>query len=95
VLFQSQNDASRKREGRITVGRTTPATLFVASTAVALATLPTAAKEYYVGEPVAQNEMKIIPHYLIGIEIAPMPKGAAMGPHDVHIEVDIHGKEAD
>jgi hypothetical protein len=34
------------------------------------------AKEYYVGEPVAQNEMKIIPHYLLGIEMAPMPKGA-------------------
>jgi hypothetical protein len=39
------------------------ATLFVALTAVVLATLPAAAKEYYVGEPVVQNEMKIVPHF--------------------------------
>jgi periplasmic iron binding protein len=72
------------------VGRTIPATLFVASTAVVLATLPAAAKEYYVGEPVVQNEIKIVPHYLLGIEMAPMPKGAAMGPNAVHLEVDVH-----
>jgi periplasmic iron binding protein len=84
------SDASRKREGRITVGRTIPATLFVASTAVVLATLPAAAKEYYVAEPIVQNEMKIVPHYLLGIEMAPMPKGAAMGPNAVHLEVDVH-----
>ena len=69
------------------MGRTIPATLFVASTAVVLATPPAAAKEYYVGEPVAQSDMKIVPHYLLGIEMAPMPKGAAMGPNAVHLEV--------
>jgi uncharacterized protein involved in high-affinity Fe2+ transport len=79
-----------KMRGRNVVERTRPATLFVASTAVLLATLPAAAKEYYVGEPVVQNELQIVPHYLLGIEMAPMPKGAAMGPNAVHLEVDVH-----
>ena len=79
-----------KMRGRDVVERTRPATLFVASTAVLLATLPAAAKEYYVGEPVVQNEMKTVPHYLLLIEMAPIPKGAAMGPNAVHVEVNVH-----
>ena len=75
--------------------RTRPATLFVASTAVLLATSPAAAKEYYVGEPVVQNELQIVPHYLLGIEMAPMPKGAAMGPNAVHLEVDVHATKGE
>ena len=70
--------------------RTTPRTLFIASTVFIFAALPTTAKEYYVGEPIVQNDMQIVPHYLLGIEMAPMPKGAAMGPHAVHLEVDVH-----
>ena len=60
--------------------RTTPRTLFIASTVFIFAALPTTAKEYYVGEPIVQNDMQIVPHYLLGIEMAPMPKGAAMVP---------------
>jgi periplasmic iron binding protein len=82
-------------QGRNVVERTRSATLFVASTTVLLATLPAAAKEYYVGEPVVQNELQIVPHYLLGIEMAPMPKGAAMGPNAVHLEVDVHATKGE
>jgi periplasmic iron binding protein len=70
--------------------RTMSATLLVALTRAVSAAPPAAGKEYYVGEPVVQNEMQIIPHYLLGIEMAPMPKGAPMGPKAVHVEVDVH-----
>ena len=81
--------------GRNAVERRIPVTLFVASTAVLFAALPGAAKEYYVGEPVVQNELQIVPHYLLGIEMAPMPKGAAMGPNAVHLEVDVHATKGE
>lgn len=64
--------------------------LLAASTAVALNALPATAKEFYVGEPVVKNDMQIVPHYLLGIEMSAMPKGTAMGPGAVHIEVDVH-----
>jgi uncharacterized protein involved in high-affinity Fe2+ transport len=48
------------------------------------------ATEFYVGEPVTRNGMQIVANYLVGIEMSPMPKGAAMGPEAVHLEVDIH-----
>lgn len=48
------------------------------------------ATEFYVGEPVTKNGMQIVANYLVGIEMDPMPKGAAMGPDAVHLEVDIH-----
>jgi len=54
-----------------------PVTLFVALAGVILAAPPAAAKEYHVGEPVVQNDMQIVPHYLLGIEMAPMPEGSA------------------
>ncbi len=48
------------------------------------------AAEFYVGEPVTKNGMQIVANYLVGIEMDPMPKGAAMGPEAVHLEIDIH-----
>jgi len=70
------------------------ATLVVAAAAV-LATMPAAAKEFYVGEPVVQNDMQLVPHYLLGIEMAPMTKGTDMGPNAVHLEVDVHATKDD
>jgi uncharacterized protein involved in high-affinity Fe2+ transport len=60
-----------------------------------LATLPVAAKEYYVGEAVVQNDMQIVPHHPRHIEMAPMPKSAAMGPNAVHLEVDVHATKGE
>ena len=40
-----------------------------------------------------QNEMKLVLRYLLGIEMAPIPKGAAIGPNAVHLEVDVHAKD--
>jgi uncharacterized protein involved in high-affinity Fe2+ transport len=62
----------------------------IAAAAASLALQPAAAKEFYIGEPVVQNDMQLVPHYLVGIEMAPMPKGAAMGKDAVHLEVDVH-----
>src|SRR5271155_2867003 len=61
----------------------------------ALATVPAAAKEFYVGEPVVKNAMQLVPHYLLGIEMEPMVKGMAMGPNAVHLEVDVHATKDD
>lgn len=36
------------------------------------------------------NEMEIVPHYLLGIEMSAMPKGTDMGHNAVHLEVDVH-----
>lgn len=54
--------------------------------------LPTtvSAKEFYVGEPVVKNDMQLVPHYLLGIEMEPMPKGMSHGADAVHIEIDVH-----
>jgi periplasmic iron binding protein len=60
------------------------AALFATSFFVA----PATAKEFYVGEPVVKNEMQIVPHYLLGIEMSAMPKGTDHG--GVHLEVDVH-----
>jgi periplasmic iron binding protein len=48
------------------------------------------AAEFYVGEPITKNGMQIVPNYLVGIEMEPMPKGVAMGADAVHLEVDVH-----
>lgn len=72
------------------MGRIMQATLLAGLAMVMTATLPAGAKEFYVGEPVVQNDMQIVPHYLLGIEMEPMPKGAQMGPNAVHLEVDVH-----
>jgi uncharacterized protein involved in high-affinity Fe2+ transport len=52
--------------------------------------LPASAKEYYVGEPVVKNEMQLVPHYLLGIEMEPMPKGMSHDSNAVHLEIDVH-----
>jgi periplasmic iron binding protein len=49
-----------------------------------------AAKEDYFGEPIMQNDMQIVPHSLLGVEMAPMPKGASMGRNVVHVGVGVH-----
>jgi periplasmic iron binding protein len=62
---------------------------------VVLVTLPAAAKEFYVGEPIAKNDMQLVPHYLLGIEMAPMSPGMDMGPNAVHLEIDVHATRDD
>ena len=54
-----------------------------------------AAKEFYVGEPVVKNDMQLVPHYLLGIEMAPMVKGMAMESDAVHLEIDVHATKDD
>jgi periplasmic iron binding protein len=49
-----------------------------------------AAQEFYIGEPVVQSGMQIVPNYLTGIEMDHMPPGVAMGKAAVHIEADVH-----
>jgi len=48
------------------------------------------AEEFYIGEPVVKDGLQIVPNYLLGIEMDRMPKGMAMGPDTVHLEVDVH-----
>ena len=67
----------------------------ISAFAVVAAVSSASAKEFYVGEPVVKNDMQIVPHYLLGIEMSAMPKGTAMGPNAVHIEVDVHATKDD
>jgi uncharacterized protein involved in high-affinity Fe2+ transport len=64
----------------------------VAISAAALLAWPVAvsAKEFYVGEPIVKNDMQLVPHYLLGIEMEPMPKGMSHGANAVHLELDVH-----
>ncbi len=48
------------------------------------------AREYFVGGPVHKDDMEIVANYLVGIEMAPMPAGMAMGPDVIHLEADVH-----
>ena len=48
------------------------------------------AQEFYVGEPVVQSGMQIVPNYLTGIQMDRHPPGMAMGKDAVHIEADVH-----
>jgi periplasmic iron binding protein len=48
------------------------------------------AKEFYVGEPVVKNDMQLVPHYLLGIEMDTMPNGMSHGKDAVHLELDVH-----
>ena len=54
-----------------------------------------AGKEFYVGEPVVKNNMQLVPHYLLGIEMAPTVKGMAMESDAVHLEIDVHATKDD
>jgi uncharacterized protein involved in high-affinity Fe2+ transport len=51
---------------------------------------PAMAREYFVGGPVHQHDMEIVANYLVGIEMAPMAAGMAMGPDVIHLEADVH-----
>jgi hypothetical protein len=48
------------------------------------------AAEFYIGEPVEQDDMQIVPNYLVGIQMDHMPPGSAMGPNAIHLEADVH-----
>ena len=64
--------------------------LLAVSFAAACASGAASAKEFYVGEPVVKNDLQLVPHYLLGIEMAPMPKGMNHGNDAVHLELDVH-----
>ena len=65
----------------------------LATASAALATLPAQAREYPIGGPVTAEHLEIASSYLVGIEMAPMPKGMVMGNDVVHLETDVHAKE--
>jgi uncharacterized protein involved in high-affinity Fe2+ transport len=67
--------------------------IFVGS--VALIASSTHAAEYYVGDEVEQNHLKIEPNYLTGIEMSRMPEGMATGPDVIHLEVDVHAAKGE
>ena len=48
------------------------------------------AREYFVGGPVHEHDMEIVANYLVGVEMAPMPPGMAMGSDVIHLEADVH-----
>ena len=47
------------------------------------------AAEFYIGEPVVQDDVQIVPNYLVGIEMDHMPPGMQMGPDTIHPEADV------
>jgi periplasmic iron binding protein len=53
------------------------------------------AHEYYVGEPVVQDHLQIVPNYLTGIKMDRMPKGMDMSPTAIHLEVDVHATKGE
>jgi periplasmic iron binding protein len=48
------------------------------------------AGEFYVGEPVDQDDLQIVPNYLTGIKMDRMPRGMEMGANAIHLEADVH-----
>jgi periplasmic iron binding protein len=56
---------------------------------VMLATFAQAA-EFYVGEPIEQDDMQIVPNYLVGVKMNRMPPGAEMAADSIHLEADVH-----
>ena len=65
-------------------------TVVAACAAAALLSRAASAREYFVGGPVTQHDMEIVANYLVGVEMAPMPPGMAMGPDVIHLEADVH-----
>ena len=55
-----------------------------------LSTASARAGEFYVGEPIVQDNLQIVPNYLTGIKMDPMPKGMDMSPDAIHLEADVH-----
>jgi uncharacterized protein involved in high-affinity Fe2+ transport len=53
------------------------------------------AEEFYIGEPVEQNDLQIVPNYLVGIEMDHMPAGMEMGPNSIHLEADVHATKTE
>ena len=69
---------------------------WLSSLLVLAATIPAlAVQEFYVGEPVVKEGMQIVPNYLTGVEMSPMPAGMAMGKNAVHLEADVHATNAE
>lgn len=50
----------------------------------------TLANEYYIGEPVVQDDLQIVPNYLVGIEMDHMLPGMEKGVDTIHLEADVH-----
>jgi uncharacterized protein involved in high-affinity Fe2+ transport len=72
--------------------------LFALAATVSLLMAPALARsgEFYVGDPVEQDNLQIVPNYLTGIEMDHMPKGGAeMGPDTIHIEADVHATKGE
>jgi uncharacterized protein involved in high-affinity Fe2+ transport len=66
------------------------ATTFLALLGAAAMIASAQAREYPIGSPVHAHDMEIASSYLVGVEMAPMPKDMAMGPDAVHLETDVH-----
>ncbi len=64
--------------------------VLAAASAALLASPAAGAREYFVGGPVHQHDMEIVANYLVGVEMAPMPPGMAMGADVIHLEADVH-----
>lgn len=64
--------------------------ILAASALLALSAPSQAAQEFYIGEPVVQSGMQIVPNYLTGIEMDRHPLGMSMSPDAVHLEADVH-----
>ena len=54
-----------------------------------------AVQEFYVGEPVVKEGMQIVPNYLTGVQMSPMPSGMGMTKDSVHLEADVHATAAE
>jgi periplasmic iron binding protein len=63
---------------------------FAVMAAALLASTPVSAREYFVGGPVHEHDMEIVANYLVGVEMAPMTPGMAMGADVIHLEADVH-----
>jgi uncharacterized protein involved in high-affinity Fe2+ transport len=48
------------------------------------------AREYPIGGPAHAHDMEIAANYLVGVDMAPMPPGMAMGQDVIHLETDVH-----
>ena len=62
----------------------------ILAAAAVLASHGAVGREYFVGGPVHQHDMEIVANYLIGVEMAPMVPGMAMGADVIHLEADVH-----
>jgi periplasmic iron binding protein len=64
--------------------------VLAASAVALLGSRAASAREYFVGGPVHQHDMEIVANYLVGVEMAPMLPGMAMGADVIHLEADVH-----